>query len=89
MNQSFWQNVIALVCVAGAAGYLMRRIVRWSRGRSTGTCHGCSGCSTSQPRKRPLVTIDALTKNTPSRDDSNVAGRDYSAKPTVARVDSR
>ena len=92
MNESLWQNVIALVCVAGAAGYLLRRIVRWIRGRSTGLCHGCSGCSTPQLTERPFVTIDVLTTDPPSHADDSpgrVAGGDYSAAPTVARVDSK
>ena len=88
MNEPLWQNVIALVCVAGAAAFLARRTVRWIRGRSTGSCHGCSGCATSQPTERPFVTIDSLTTSNASRGDG-AAGRDYSAESTVARIDSR
>ncbi len=79
MNESLWQNGIALVCVAGAAGYLLRRIVRWIRGRSTGLCHGCSGCSASQLMERPFVTIDVLTTDHSSGADGRsgrVAGGD-------------
>ena len=54
-----WQLVIALVCVAIAAGFLIRRGVRLVRNRSRGcgggACGGCpSGASNSE---KPIVAL--------------------------------
>lgn len=64
-----WQLVIALVCVAVAAGFLIRRGVRLVRNRSRGcgggSCGGCpSGASSSE---KAIVTLGSLKSDPPRK----------------------
>jgi hypothetical protein len=57
-----WQLLLALLCVAVAVMLLMRRGLRFFRGRNAGGCYGCpsNGSNSSSPRQREFVSIDTL-----------------------------
>lgn len=60
MNQIDWQLVGALVCVAAAVCFLLRRIVRFFKQRTGCGGGSCSGCD-SEPTKTPnFVSLDQL-----------------------------
>lgn len=54
-----WQDVAAVLTVAAAAGYLLRRVFR-RRSESAG-CGGCHGCA-AESAKPPLVSIEPLRR---------------------------
>jgi hypothetical protein len=59
------QNILALLIVASACGYLMRKAWRYfaARKQSVGcgsACGGCAAGSKSLGEAKPLVSIDSL-----------------------------
>ena len=63
-----WQLAIALLCVAFAAGFLVRRGVQLLRNRSRGCGSGsCGGCPSGAPRSgKAFVSLGSL-KTAPPR----------------------
>ena len=63
-----WQLVAALVCVAVAAGFLIRRGIRLVKNRSRGCGSGaCGGCpSDASGSEKPLVSLESF-KSIPPR----------------------
>jgi hypothetical protein len=60
-----WQLVIALLCVAVAAGFLIRRGVQLVRNRSRGCGGGaCGGCSSTA---KPVVSLGSLKPPQPRK----------------------
>jgi hypothetical protein len=61
------QNLLALLVVALAAGYLVRRGWRYfaDRKSSVGCGSGCNGCASQNDSTmpKPLVTIDSLQRH--------------------------
>ncbi|NLY00278.1 MAG: hypothetical protein GXY83_29625 [Rhodopirellula sp.] len=55
-----WQDIAALVCVAAAAAYLVRGVLR-RRGDKSAGCAGCTGCQ-GEPARRDLISIDPPRK---------------------------
>jgi hypothetical protein len=57
-----WQQITALICVAGAVFLLARRVQRWWSAPAEGGCgSGCQSCAVkdaSAPALKPLVTLD-------------------------------
>jgi hypothetical protein len=57
-----WQQIVALICVAGAVVLLARRVLRWwSAPAESGCGSGCQSCAVkdaSAPSVKPLVTLN-------------------------------
>jgi hypothetical protein len=74
-----WQQVAALVCVAGAVFVLTFRAARLWKGRAGGGCgSGCHSCPTNASADqgmtlkqgttiKPLVTLDVIRRDESSR----------------------
>ncbi|MCG3180597.1 MAG: hypothetical protein BIFFINMI_02959 [Phycisphaerae bacterium] len=66
-----WQDLIAMLVVAAAAGWVVWRRVR--RGRAGASpCGGCSGCAAARPDEaartsRNFVPLDSLTGRHPGK----------------------
>ena len=53
----YWQDILALATVSGAAAYVASLIYRRSQRRQAGACGGgCFGCPQTEPRAPQLVT---------------------------------
>jgi hypothetical protein len=67
----YFQNAVALVVVAVAAGYLSISLGRWLRRRGTTGCGGaCGGCQSNEPvtSQQRLVSLEMsppAQKNSP------------------------
>jgi hypothetical protein len=63
-----WQLLLALISVAAAAGYVGWRAWRAIFGVSKAGCgSACGSCSTNQPQKRELLSIDGGVNSTVKR----------------------
>ncbi|MBW3542272.1 MAG: hypothetical protein KY476_18550 [Planctomycetes bacterium] len=58
-----WQTVVALICVFAATFALVRRGVRWGRGRGGGACGsgGCGTCPSEAQRSPNFVALDDVS----------------------------
>jgi len=58
------QQLLTLIVVIAAAGYLVRRTWLLLSGRRTGSCGSCSGCAAPADGERlsgkPLIPLDTL-----------------------------
>ncbi|HTN75463.1 MAG TPA: FeoB-associated Cys-rich membrane protein [Pirellulaceae bacterium] len=65
---TFWQNLIALTIVAGAAGFLGREGWRWLfKKQASGCGSACSGCGTT----KQIVSLDLTYPAAPATPDSH------------------
>ncbi|MEE9602746.1 MAG: hypothetical protein V3V75_05530 [Thermoguttaceae bacterium] len=58
-----WQDLTAAGLVLLATAYVAQRAWRIISNK-TGGCGSCSSCPTADDQKKPIVTIDKLTKPT-------------------------
>ena len=71
MDNQTVQLGIALLCVAAAGAWLIRRTVRFVRRKSSAACGSCSQCPPDETRsvkEKPLVSLEA-----PRDDERRVA----------------
>lgn len=55
-----WQLIVAVLIVAGAVAFLLRRLRRLLTNSSRGGCGGCAGKASGETgvRKLPLVSLE-------------------------------
>lgn len=58
------QLAVVLLCIAAAAGWWIRRLVRFLKRPTHGCDSGCTGCGSST-RSAPLVTLDLASSGRP------------------------
>jgi hypothetical protein len=59
-----WQELVALMVVALAAGYLTRRAWRLVSGKKSGGCGTCSSCGTTSTNPNgEVISIESLVES--------------------------
>jgi hypothetical protein len=59
---SDWQNIIVIVCIALAGGYLAARAWRVIAGTKLGGCGTCGSCESNQPSAKPFLSIESISR---------------------------
>jgi hypothetical protein len=62
LNGWDWQTLIALACLALAAGWWLRRACRWASNTKAGCASGCGHCAAPKADNAPMVSTDELMR---------------------------